>query len=55
MILKALDEWSINRDKSFMIDDKKKDLEAAKRAGIKGYLFNGSNLLGFIKKRVKIR
>ena len=37
---------------SFMIGDQKTDMEFAKKAKIKGYLFNEKNLFKFIKKRL---
>ena len=44
MINEAIEKYAISRKKSFLIGDKKTDLEAAKNAKIKGYLFNESNL-----------
>ncbi|GIR26182.1 MAG: hypothetical protein CM15mP40_07900 [Alphaproteobacteria bacterium] len=38
------------RQDVFMIGDKLTDLEAAKNAQIKGFLFNKSNLKNFIEK-----
>ena len=49
LILQALAEYDIDADKSFLIGDKKRDVEAAEAAGIKGYLFAKGNLLDFIK------
>lgn len=49
MILKAFDDWKINRDHTFLIGDKETDLEAARKANIKGYLFPGGNLNKFIE------
>lgn len=45
MILRALREWKIRRESSFIIGDKSTDLEAGQRAGISGFLFDGGNLL----------
>ena len=42
-------EYDIDHDKSFLIGDKRRDVEAAEAAGIKGYLFEKGNLLDFIK------
>lgn len=47
LLLRALQEWEIDIDKSFMVGDKLSDLEAAEGAGIKGYLFQGGNLYRF--------
>lgn len=49
LILQALAEYDIDVDKSFLIGDKKRDVEAAEAAGIKGYLFEKGNLLDFIR------
>lgn len=50
MLLRALDEWPHDRHRSFLIGDQNSDLQAAFNAGIRGYLFEGSNLLEFIKE-----
>ena len=49
MILRALGEWPIDREASLLVGDKPSDLEAALRAGIRGVLFEGGNLLQFLK------
>ena len=43
-------KWKIDKKNSFMIGDQKTDMQFAKRAKIKGYLFNQKNLYQFIKK-----
>ena len=50
MFLLAKKKWNIDQKNSFMIGDQKTDMEFAKRAKIKGYLFNQKNLYQFIKK-----
>ena len=50
MIIEAIDKHNIDKKKSFLVGDKKTDVEAAKNANIKGYLFNGDNLLDRIKE-----
>ena len=52
MIRRALEEWSLDNKHSFMIGDKPSDVEAAKAAGMAGYLFTGGNLYEFIKERI---
>ena len=54
MILKAFEEWTVDKDKSFMVGDKVGDLEAAKKAGIQGHLFHGGNLLTFLENRFQM-
>lgn len=48
MLLQAMQEWSVDLNKSLMIGDKQSDIEAAQAAGIQGYLFNHENLYEFI-------
>jgi D-glycero-D-manno-heptose 1,7-bisphosphate phosphatase len=43
-------KWNIDKKNSFMIGDQKTDMQFAKKAKIKGYLFNQKNLYQFIKK-----
>lgn len=45
MILQAMKEWPIVKERSFLIGDKEWDVKAAKRAGIGGFLFAGGSLL----------
>lgn len=48
----AQKKWNINKKNSFMIGDQKTDIEFAKRAKIKGLLFNEKNLYKFVKKNI---
>jgi D-glycero-D-manno-heptose 1,7-bisphosphate phosphatase len=50
MLLAAFEDWSVDRDRSFLIGDKNSDVEAAKRAGIRGYLFEGIGLLRLVRE-----
>jgi D-glycero-D-manno-heptose 1,7-bisphosphate phosphatase len=50
MILEALQEWPIDPAASLLIGDKPSDLEAALRAGIRGVLFTGGDLMAFLEK-----
>ena len=52
LILRAFEEYDIDKDAAFLIGDKPRDVESAEAAGIKGYLFSGSNLLNFVKEIV---
>ena len=45
-------KWRIDKKNSFMVGDQKTDMEFAKRAKIKGYLFNIKNLYIFIRKKI---
>ena len=51
MFLKVKKIWKIDKKNSFMIGDQTTDMEFAKRAQIKGYLFKHKNLYKFIKDR----
>jgi D-glycero-D-manno-heptose 1,7-bisphosphate phosphatase len=48
MILRAMDDHHIDPAQSFLIGDRDTDLEAARRAGIPGFLFPGGNLDDFV-------
>jgi D-glycero-D-manno-heptose 1,7-bisphosphate phosphatase len=48
MILQALADWPIDRETSLLVGDKPSDLEAALRAGIRGVLFEGGDLMRFL-------
>jgi D-glycero-D-manno-heptose 1,7-bisphosphate phosphatase len=50
MILQALSDLTIRKDRSFLIGDKEIDIEAAGNAGIPGYLFPGGNLDTFLNR-----
>ena len=47
MLLKAMADYPVNREASFLIGDKPTDIEAAHAAGIGGFLFKGDNLETF--------
>ncbi len=49
LILKAFSEWPIDQNRAYLIGDKPSDIEAAQRAGIKGVLFEGGDLLDFVR------
>jgi len=49
MILQAISDLRIRRSGSFLIGDKETDIEAARGAGIPGFLFAGGNLTAFLE------
>lgn len=48
MILRALADWPIDRERSVLVGDKTSDMEAAARAGVRGLLFDGGDLKRFL-------
>ena len=48
MINEAIEKYNLDKSKCFMIGDRPSDLEAAKNAEIRGFLFNSNNLKDFI-------
>jgi len=50
MILRALEDWPIDREASLLVGDKGSDLEAAQRAGVRGVLFAGGDLREFLRE-----
>ena len=50
MLLRAIVDHDIDPARSFMIGDRPSDMEAARRAGVQGFLFQGSNLNEFVQE-----
>lgn len=50
MILRAIADHRIDPARSFLIGDQPSDLEAARRAGVPGFRFEGGNLDQFVKE-----
>jgi len=48
MILRGLADFAIAADRALMIGDKDSDMQAARAAGIDGYLFTGGDLEAFL-------
>jgi histidinol-phosphate phosphatase family protein len=53
MILQALREWPVDRSRSFLVGDRDSDMEAARRAGIPGFLFRGGSLQTFMDATIR--
>jgi len=52
MILDLMDHWPVDRGGSLLIGDSARDLEAARRAGIPGRLFDGGRLDDFVSAQL---
>jgi D-glycero-D-manno-heptose 1,7-bisphosphate phosphatase len=52
MILRALAEWPVDLSRSIMVGDKESDLEAARRAGVRGLHFTGGDLSDFLRAEI---
>jgi D-glycero-D-manno-heptose 1,7-bisphosphate phosphatase len=48
MILRALSDFPIDRARSVLVGDKASDMEAARRAGVRGLRFKGGDLKRFL-------
>jgi D-glycero-D-manno-heptose 1,7-bisphosphate phosphatase len=49
MLLRAMADFPIDVERSFLIGDKQSDIEAARRAGVRGYLFDGGDLDALVR------
>ena len=55
MLLRAFSKWKIDKEHSFLIGNSDTDIIAARRAGIKGYLFEKGNLYDFLIKVLELK
>jgi D-glycero-D-manno-heptose 1,7-bisphosphate phosphatase len=55
MINDLMGRFPVDVERSFLIGDQPTDLEAARGAGLKGYLFSGSNLELFLRPLLQTR
>lgn len=47
MLLNAMADFPVKRESSFLIGDKQTDIDAARAAGVGGFLFKGGNIATF--------
>lgn len=53
MLLRGLAEFGVEPADAIMIGDKETDMEAARRAGVAGFLYRGGDLDAFVAERLK--
>jgi D-glycero-D-manno-heptose 1,7-bisphosphate phosphatase len=47
MLLRAMTDFPVIRERSFLVGDKETDLAAARAAGVEGFLFTGGDLAAY--------
>lgn len=52
MLLKALADFAVAPSDAIMIGDKPSDMEAARRAGVAGFLYRGGDLDAYVSERL---
>lgn len=54
MIIKAMQKYGISPENAALFGDGARDIEAAERAGIKGFLFPGGNIKDFVFEKMNL-
>jgi len=54
MILRAFNDFPIERERSVLVGDKASDIEAATRAGVRGLRFPGGDLRRFLLDEARL-
>ena len=54
MIIKAMQKYGISPENAVLFGDGTRDIEAAQRAGIKGFLFPGGNIKDFVFEKMNL-
>ncbi len=55
MLLEAIEEYKLVPEYCWLVGDKDSDIVAANKAGVRGYLFTGDNLLTFVERVLAMR
>ena len=55
MITDLLRRFPVRADASILVGDEPRDLEAARFAGLRGYLFSGGDLESFVKQHLELK
>jgi D-glycero-D-manno-heptose 1,7-bisphosphate phosphatase len=53
MVLRALADFAVPPERAFLIGDQASDIEAARRARVRGYLFEGSDLDALVAQALR--
>jgi D-glycero-D-manno-heptose 1,7-bisphosphate phosphatase len=53
MIQRAFAEWPVEAERSFLIGDRDSDIQAAHAAGLRGWLYNGGDLMALVSQILK--
>jgi D-glycero-D-manno-heptose 1,7-bisphosphate phosphatase len=50
MVLRALSEWRLAPEDAVIIGDRESDMEAARRADVRGVLYEGGDLAALVRE-----
>lgn len=53
MLEQALQDFSVDKDKSFVVGDKQRDLDAGVKIGLVGYLYQSGDLKNFVQNIIE--
>jgi len=55
MLQDLMADYPVDAARSFLVGDRPGDIEAARGAGIEGYLYEGGDLAAFVKPLIEAR
>jgi D-glycero-D-manno-heptose 1,7-bisphosphate phosphatase len=50
LLFAAMEQWPVDRGRSFLIGDKDSDIEAARAAGLRGFKYDGTGLVELVRR-----